>query len=99
MATNAPSFQVTPRAAHAECSELSFQGLYLFHTHLGPKANQALIIDGKGPMGATAVNNWAVCDGPGPDAKVVARAQGLHILAGNWLNSFSLVFENERYME
>jgi hypothetical protein len=99
MATNPSSLrlQVTPSAAPTECSELSFQGLYLFHTPLGPKANQALIIDGKGPIGATAVNNWTVCDGPGPDAKVVARAQGLHIQAGNWLNSFSLVFENEGF--
>ena len=52
MASNASSLQVTPCAAPTKCSELRFQGLYLFHTHLGPKANQALIIDGKGPMGA-----------------------------------------------
>ncbi|TVU49928.1 hypothetical protein EJB05_01272, partial [Eragrostis curvula] len=30
-----------------------------------------------------------------PDAKLVARAQGLHINAGNWHLSFSLVFETE----
>ncbi|CAN6213664.1 unnamed protein product [Urochloa humidicola] len=89
---------VTPCVAPTtECSELNFQGLYLYHTSLGPKANQVTIIDGKGPLGTTAVNNWPVYDGPGPDAKVVAHAQGFHMQAGNWFNSFSLVFENERF--
>ncbi|CAN6209807.1 unnamed protein product [Urochloa humidicola] len=97
MAATPSNLQVTPCAAPTECSELNFQGLYLYHTSLGPKANQVTIIDGKGPLGTTVVNNWTVYDGPGPDAKVVAHAQGLHIEAGNWLNSFSLVFENERF--
>nr|CAB3456223.1 unnamed protein product [Digitaria exilis] len=97
MAANQFNLQVAPCAAPIECNELNFQGLYLYHTALGPKANQTSIVESKGSMGATVVNNWAVYDGPGPDAKVVAHAQGLHIQAGNWLNSFSLVFENERF--
>ena len=74
-------------------NEINIQGLYLHHTCLGPNANQAAVIDGK-----LAANNWTVYDGPGPNAKLVARAQGLHIDAGNWHNSFSLVFENGRYV-
>jgi hypothetical protein len=92
--------QVTPGAAFTECNELNFQGLYMYHTPLGPKANQAAILESKAKIGigATVVNNWAVYDGPGPGAKLVGRAQGLHILAGNWVNSFTLVFEDERYV-
>ncbi|KAG2550392.1 protein GOS9-like isoform X2 [Panicum virgatum] len=45
-------------------------------------------------MGELAVNNWTVFDGPGSNAKLVARAQGLHINAGDWHLSYSLVFEN-----
>ncbi|CAN6213663.1 unnamed protein product [Urochloa humidicola] len=92
------NFQITPIAAPAEWNELAFKGLYMYHTPLGPNANQATIIKETGPIGGeTAVNNWEVYDGPGSDAKIVARAQGLHIKAGNWHNSFSLVFENERF--
>ncbi|OQU88775.1 hypothetical protein SORBI_3002G093800 [Sorghum bicolor] len=93
------NLQVTPSAAaFAEWNELNLQGLYLYHTPLGTEANQAQVID-TAPIGigATVVNNWAVYDGAGPDATLVARAQGLHIQAGNWVNSFSLVFENERF--
>lgn len=91
--------QITPSGAFTEGNELNFQGLYLYHTPKGSKANQASIIENKKPIGigATVVNNWAVYDGPGPDAKLVARAQGFHIHAGNWVNSFTLVFENERF--
>lgn len=74
-------------------TEINIQGLYLYHTCLGPNVNQGTVIDGK-----LAANNWTVYDGPGTDAKLVARAQGLHIDAGNWHNSFSLVFENGRYV-
>jgi hypothetical protein len=93
------SLQVTPTSAFTEWNELKFEGLYLFHTPLGSGANQAQVIDNKTPIGigATVVNNWAVYDGPGPNAKLVARAQGLHIQAGNWVNSFSLVFVDQRY--
>ncbi|CAL4898866.1 unnamed protein product [Urochloa decumbens] len=77
-------------------NEINLQGLYLHHTCLGPNANQASVINPP-KMGELAVNNWTVYDGPGPNAKLVARAQGLHINAGNWHNSFSLVFENGKF--
>ncbi|CAN6343197.1 unnamed protein product [Urochloa humidicola] len=75
-------------------NELSLQGLYLHHTCRGPNANQASLINPP-KMGELAVNNWTVFDGPGSNAKLVARAQGLHINAGGWHLSYSLVFENE----
>ncbi|KAF8776529.1 hypothetical protein HU200_003244 [Digitaria exilis] len=79
-------------AATCQGNEINIQSLYLHHTCLGPNANQSSVVDGK-----LAANNCTVFDGPGTDAKLVARAQGLHIDAGNWHNSFSLVFENGRY--
>ncbi|CAL5079501.1 unnamed protein product [Urochloa decumbens] len=91
------NFEITPFVAPAEWTKLAFAGLYMYQTPLGPNANEAPIIENTGPIGETIVNNWQVYDGPGSDAKVVARAQGLHIQAGNWLCSFSLVFENERF--
>ncbi|KAK3126817.1 hypothetical protein QOZ80_7AG0563270 [Eleusine coracana subsp. coracana] len=89
------NFEVTRDVAIKLCNEFNFQGLFMYHTPLGPNANQTTIVDNNGPLGATNVNNWTVFDGPGPDATVIARAQGLHIQAGNWLNAFSLVFEEE----
>jgi hypothetical protein len=40
-------------------------------------------------MGELAVNNWTMYNGPGPDAKLITRAQDLHTNAGNWHNSFA----------
>lgn len=74
-------------------NELSLQGLYLHHTHGGPNANQQSLINPP-KMGELAVQNWTVFDGPGSNAKLVARAQGLHIKAGDWHLSYSMVFEN-----
>jgi hypothetical protein len=93
-------FQITPRAAFVESNELNFRSLYLFHTPLGSNQNQSGIIDSNVTtgLGATIVNNWPICDGPSPGATVVARAQGLHIYAGNWQNTFSITFEVERYV-
>ncbi|CAL5089665.1 unnamed protein product [Urochloa decumbens] len=72
-------FKITPSVAPAEWIELVVERLYLYQTTSGPNANQAPIIENTGPMGKTIVNNWEVYDGPGSDAKIVARAQGLHI--------------------
>ncbi|CAL5076183.1 unnamed protein product [Urochloa decumbens] len=90
-------FKITPSVAPAEWIELVVERLYLYQTTSGPNANQAPIIENTGPMGKTIVNNWEVYDGPGSDAKIVARAQGLHIQAGNWLCAFSLVFVNQSF--
>jgi len=102
MAAIASSFEVTPFSGTAgalENTELNFSDLYLHHIYSGPKANQSTVVpkDAATGLGSTAVNNWPIYDGVGPDAKVVARAQGLHIFAGNWHNSFTIVFEVERF--
>ncbi|CAL5089649.1 unnamed protein product [Urochloa decumbens] len=89
---NPCNLQVTPCVTLTECNELNFQGLFMY-----PTANQARVMDSQGMIGETTVNNWPVYDGPGPHAKLVARAQGLHIQAGNRVNFFSLVFQNERF--
>lgn len=78
---------------------ISIRGLYLHHNCRGPRVNQASLLNPPPVMGELAANNWTVYDGPGPDAKLAARAQGLHINAGNWHNSFSLVFEDGRYLQ
>uniref|UniRef100_J3NCA4 Dirigent protein n=1 Tax=Oryza brachyantha TaxID=4533 RepID=J3NCA4_ORYBR len=87
------SFSIIPSSALMEGMEFSFCNLYLHHTYGGPKPNQSTIVSGNGStgLGSTVANNWVVYDGLGSDAKAVAHAQGLHIYAGNWHNSFSLV--------
>ncbi|CAL5089305.1 unnamed protein product [Urochloa decumbens] len=94
------SFEISPAAQRLEYRELNFGGLYLHQTWSGPKVSQADIITPQnGSFGRTIVNNWEVYDGLGPDSKLVARAQGLHIDAGanKWHNTFSLVFEDGRF--
>ncbi|PUZ67220.1 hypothetical protein GQ55_3G417200 [Panicum hallii var. hallii] len=76
---------------------ISIRGLYLHNNCRGPRVNQASLLNPPPVMGELAANNWTVYDGPGPDAKLVARAHGLHINAGNWHNSFRLVFEDGRF--
>ncbi|EAZ20031.1 hypothetical protein OsJ_35630 [Oryza sativa Japonica Group] len=76
---------IVPCSALMEGKEFNFSNLYLHHTYGGPKPNQSTIINNNGStgLGMTAVNNWAVYDGLGSDAKVVAHAHGLHIYAGD----------------
>ncbi|KAE8769856.1 32 kDa protein [Hordeum vulgare] len=83
----------------ATCTFSTLPNLYLFHTPLGSNQNQSGIIDSNATtgLGSTVVNNWPICDGPSPGATVVARAQGLHIYAGNWQNTLSITFEIERF--
>jgi len=93
------AFETTPFAGSVENTVLSFRNLYLHHIYRGEGQNQADIVakDATTGLGQTAVNNWSIYDGPGPYANLVARAQGLHIYAGNWHNSFTIVFEVERF--
>jgi hypothetical protein len=101
MAKPTGNLKIAPRAGLLRYNELNFSNLYLHHTFLGrPNTTQAKIVekDTATGLGQTNVNNWKIYDGVGPDAKVVARAQGLHMYAGKWHCSFSIVFENERYI-
>jgi hypothetical protein len=91
------NLQVTPSAKLKEGTELNFRDLYLHHTSQGSNVNQVVVVN-RNDYGTLAANNWDVCDGFGQNARVVARAQGLHIHAGHWHMSFTLVFEDERYV-
>ena len=90
--------QITPCGMLVQGNQINFTKLYLHHTPAGPEQNQSAVTsnDKKTGLGCIVVNNWSVYDGIGSDAKLVAYAKGLHVFAGAWHNSFSLVFEDER---
>lgn len=84
-----------------ENTKLNFRNLYLHQRYDQPNPNQEVVFKGSNPpaeFGKTAVNNWEIYEGTGPDAKLVARAQGMQMNAGNWYNSFIMVFQDERYV-
>jgi hypothetical protein len=93
------NFEIIPSPLPEENNEFNFSNLYLFHTPLGPNRNQFGVTssDAATGLGAIVVNNWPIYDGAGPGATVVARAQGMHVYAGNWNNVFSIVFEIQRF--
>ena len=95
-------------AAPLEYRRFTFRDLYMRRTYRGPGANQVVVVNQSGGaaagncygLGATVVHNWAIYDGPGPEAKLVARARGLHIDttgAGLFYNTFCFMFEHGRY--
>ena len=96
---NHPNFHVTAFAGVLENAEFEFSSLYLHHFVYGPSPTQSNIISANSTTGwgSTEVNNWPIYDGVGHDAKLVARAQGHHIYAGNWHNMLTIAFEIERY--
>lgn len=93
------NFQITPFPGLIENTEFTFRNLYLHQIYSGANTNQSTIIFGDTytQFGLTAVNNWAIYDGVGPDAKVVAHAKGMHMNTVNWYNSFNMVFDGERF--
>jgi hypothetical protein len=95
------NFEIIPSPLPEENNEFNFSNLYLFHTPPGPNRNQFGVTssDAATGLGAIGVNNWPIYDGAGPNAAIVARAQGLHVYAGNWNNVFSIVFEIQRYIQ
>uniref|UniRef100_A0A0E0DGA2 Dirigent protein n=1 Tax=Oryza meridionalis TaxID=40149 RepID=A0A0E0DGA2_9ORYZ len=96
---SASKLQFTPCSTPIQGNEINFSKLYLHHTPAGPRPNQSGVTstNKETGLGSLVVNNWQVYHGIGCDAKVVAHAQGLHVYAGNWHNSFTLVFEDERF--
>lgn len=96
---NPTNFQMTPFVGLIENTELNFRNLYLHQIYSGSNTNQSKLLPGdeKGNFGETAVNNWAIYEGFGPDAKVVAHARGMHMNSVDWYNSFNMVFDGERY--
>ncbi|KAE8778651.1 Dirigent protein [Hordeum vulgare] len=94
------SYDVTPyNGASVENTKIHFKKLYLRQNTSGPNSNQSKLIDGDvgSEFGRTAVTNWAIHDGPSLDAKVVARARGLHVNAVDDHSSFTMVFESKRF--
>ncbi|XP_078150148.1 dirigent protein 7-like [Carex rostrata] len=96
------TFNIAPVSA-LQKNELYFH-LYLHHTPLGPNKNEADIVDPKLPnsFGSLSVNDWALYDELGTDAKVIARAQGLHVQTGmddsqKYQNYLSIVVEDTRF--
>ncbi|EMS67500.1 hypothetical protein TRIUR3_29786 [Triticum urartu] len=98
MATHT-NFDATPFGGSVENTEFQFSRLYWHHIYSGPSPNQLDITsaDAKTGWGQTTVHNWTIYDGVGPNAKLVARAQGLHLYAGTWHNTFNILFEIEGF--
>jgi len=55
-------------------------------------------MDGKSDLGKRYFSDFPVYDGTGPEAKLVARVQGVSIQAGGTHQIFTIVFEAERYI-
>lgn len=92
-----PGFQIIPPRPAVERLEFNFPNLYLHRGFSGETQNQLGLGDKEDHIvGALAVNNWPVYDRPGPgdDATVVARVQGLHVKSGDWHGSFTMVFHS-----
>jgi len=53
-------------------------------------------MDGKSDLGKRYFSDFPVYDGPGSEAKLVARVQGLSVQVGNTYQIFTIVFETER---
>ncbi|OEL13579.1 hypothetical protein BAE44_0025403 [Dichanthelium oligosanthes] len=77
--------------------------LYIRQVYSGPNTNQAVVVPGSSNpegFGIIAVSDWPILDGPGPDAKVVGLAQGLHSKTSrtefSWYTSMNLFFKEER---
>jgi len=83
-----------------ENAKVNVDRLYLRQIRAGWDANQSDVIQPNAVtgLGRTAVNNWAVYDGAGSNANLVAKTHGMHTLAGKWSNWFTLVFVDERYV-
>ncbi|VAH84036.1 unnamed protein product [Triticum turgidum subsp. durum] len=103
MAAKNPSyFQTTTLQQEIQPKELHFH-LYMFQHWRDRQQNQQVITDLKHPnnFGLSAVNDWAIRDGPNPQAKIVARARGLHfgtaIDETVYFHSFVIIFTDERF--
>lgn len=91
------SIVVTPMAAplSPEFNKLTFGSLYIRRTVPG---SREISMDGKSDMGKRYFSDFPIYDGPGSDASLVARVQGVSIQAGNTYQIFTIVFENDRYV-
>ncbi|VAI94014.1 uncharacterized protein LOC119338279 [Triticum dicoccoides] len=97
MATH-PNFHASAFDGSVQNTEFKFSSLYWHHIYSGPSPNQSVLIGAEATtgLGQSAVNDWTIYGGVGSDVELVARAQGLHLYAGSWHNTFTLRFEIER---
>ena len=98
-----PYFTIAP-CQYVLCQNEVNMKLYLHQVVQGqPNQNQVAIVPSSQPagFGTIAVNDWTVIDGPNPNAKIVARAKGMHIQAdqanAGWYTSLLIIFEDGRY--
>ncbi|KAL6622982.1 hypothetical protein ACP70R_019063 [Stipagrostis hirtigluma subsp. patula] len=88
-------FTIAPVDAGAPLRRNELHGrVYLHHTVLGADHNQTTVVHGRdrNGFGGTVVNDWVVTDELGPDARVVARARGVHVQAGLDAKSYYVSF-------
>ena len=97
--TNAQSVPVTPQS---QATEYNFR-LCMYQDIDGENNNQVNIADPKQSMmfGYTNVHDYPIYDRLGLNAKIVARAQGLHtetnMNSDDWFHWSSIVFNDERF--
>jgi hypothetical protein len=90
-----PSVQISP--CHTIVRNELYSHLYLHKVDDGPNKNYRMAFD-NGP-----VTDWAIYNSPDVyNAKLVARALGLHVKANFkqdiWHATFTILFEDERYV-
>jgi hypothetical protein len=98
MANPSTNFELTRYSGVSlENTRLKFRELYLRQIY-GANPNQSIVIEANSStgLGETAVNDWAIYDGPSDDSNLVAHAQGIHVSAGNWYNSFAHAQSREK---
>ncbi|KAF3338172.1 Dirigent protein 11 [Carex littledalei] len=99
-----PTYSIAPVPNALQRNELYFQ-LYLRRIYEGPHSIQSTIahsLHSNKSFGTTVINDWPLYDGFGLNAKLIARAQGLHTMADletrrNWYNSLTIVFEDDSF--
>ncbi|KAM0839773.1 hypothetical protein ACQ4PT_060101 [Festuca glaucescens] len=96
-----PSFlQSAPVSNEAlQHKEFLFRGLYMQQRlEESPSQNMNALVNPNLPQ-----HDWTIYDGPGTDAKLVARAQGSHtgtsVTKGTWLICFDIAFVHERFKD
>ncbi|CAO2146849.1 unnamed protein product, partial [Urochloa humidicola] len=79
--------------------------LYMHQTISGPDHNQVNVADPKQPQmfGYTNVHDYPIYDSLGPNANIIARAQGLHaetsMNCDDWFHWSSILFSDERFQK
>ncbi|CAN6180174.1 unnamed protein product [Urochloa humidicola] len=91
---NPPSIIVTPIAAPMaiEFTKLTFHRMYIRRSR-----SQEIVMDGKSNLGQRLFCDFPIYDGPGSEAKLVARVQGVAIRTAKIHQIYTIVFEIDRF--